>query len=94
MGQWAAHVVGFARVASNGSDALLVVAPRLPGVVMGDDQADPPLAQAWGDTALKVPSFLHGEYRDIFSAGAGDVGDMLGVAAVLGSLPVAVLTRV
>jgi (1->4)-alpha-D-glucan 1-alpha-D-glucosylmutase len=92
LGQLADHVVGFARVASNGSDALLVVAPRLPGAVMGD-QTDPPLAEAWHDTALKIPSFLHGQYRDIFSSGAGDVGDTLSVAEVLGSLPVAVLAR-
>jgi malto-oligosyltrehalose synthase len=92
-GRWAEHVVGFARVASNGSDALLVVAPRLPGAVMGE-QAEPPLADVWADTALEIPSFLHGDYQDIFSAGAGQVGDTLGVAAVLGSLPVVVLARV
>jgi (1->4)-alpha-D-glucan 1-alpha-D-glucosylmutase len=91
-GKWAEHVVGFARVAPNGEDALLVVAPRLPGAVMGD-AAEPPLAAVWGDTALKIPGFLGGEYRDIFSTGAGEVGDTLGVAAVLGSLPVAVLAR-
>jgi (1->4)-alpha-D-glucan 1-alpha-D-glucosylmutase len=92
-GRWAEHVVGFARIASNGSDALLVVAPRLPGAVMGE-QAEPPLADVWADTALEIPSFLHGDYQDIFSAGAGQVGDTLGVAAVLGSLPVVVLARV
>jgi (1->4)-alpha-D-glucan 1-alpha-D-glucosylmutase len=92
-GQWAEHVVGFARVAPNGSDALLVVAPRLPGAVMGE-RTEPPLADAWGDTTLQIPGFLRGDYGDIFSTGAGDVGDALGVAEVLGSLPVAVLARV
>jgi malto-oligosyltrehalose synthase len=91
-GTWSEHVIGFARVASNGSDALLVVAPRLPGAVMGE-RAEPPLADVWADTALKIPGFLQGDYRDIFSAGAGQVGDTLGLAAVLSSLPVAVLAR-
>ena len=92
-GTWSEHIVGFARVAPDGSDALLVVAPRLPGAVMGD-QADPPLAEAWGDTTLRVPAFLQAEYRDVFSSGSGQIGDQLSVAAVLTSLPVAVLERV
>jgi (1->4)-alpha-D-glucan 1-alpha-D-glucosylmutase len=91
-GTWAEHVVGFARVASDGSDALLVVAPRLPGAVMGD-QSDPPLGEAWGDTTLRIPGFVQAQYRDVFSSGSGQVGDQLSVAAVLTSLPVAVLAR-
>jgi malto-oligosyltrehalose synthase len=91
-GTWAAHVVGFARVASDGSDALLVVAPRLPGAVMGE-QAAPPLADAWADTVLQIPGFLQGDYRDTFSAGAGEVGVTIALSDLLRSLPVAVLER-
>jgi (1->4)-alpha-D-glucan 1-alpha-D-glucosylmutase len=91
-GRWAQHVVGFARVASDGSDALLVVAPRLPGAVMGE-RAAPPVADTWADTVLQIPGFLQGDYRDIFSAGAGEVGVSIAVSDLLRSLPVAVLER-
>jgi len=91
-GEWADHVVGFARVASDGSDALLVVAPRLPGAVMGERDT-PPLGADWGDTALKVPGFLQGDYSDIYSGGGGEIGDTLEVSELLTSLPVAVLER-
>lgn len=93
-GQWADHVVGFARVASDGSDALLVVAPRLPGAVMAQGEGfDPPVGDAWGDAVLQVPGFLQGEYREVLSGGGGAVGDTLEVSALLASLPVAVLAR-
>jgi malto-oligosyltrehalose synthase len=91
-GEWADHIVGFARVASDGSDALLVVAPRLPGAVMGERDT-PPLGADWGDTALKVPGFLQGNYRDIFSGGGGEIGDTLELSDLLSSLPIAVLER-
>jgi len=91
-GEWADHVVGFARVAPDGSDALLVVAPRLPGAVMGERDT-PPLGADWGDTTLKVPGFLQGDYWDIYSGGGGEIGDTLEVSELLTSLPVAVLER-
>jgi len=91
-GTWADHIVGFARVASDGSDALLVIAPRLPGAVMGERDA-PPLGADWGDTALKIPGFLQGDYRDIYSGGGGEIGDTLELSDLLSSLPVAVLER-
>jgi (1->4)-alpha-D-glucan 1-alpha-D-glucosylmutase len=91
-GQHAGHLVAFARVASDASDALLVVAPRLPGAVMGDDTA-PPVGDVWGDTAVRVPGFLQGTYRDTFSAGSGEIGDTIEVSSLLANLPVAVLER-
>jgi (1->4)-alpha-D-glucan 1-alpha-D-glucosylmutase len=91
-GRWADHVIAFARVSSDASDALLVIAPRLPGAVMGDD-AHPPLAERWEDTTVTVPSFVQGTYRDVFAGGSGDIGDEIDVSALLATLPVAVLER-
>lgn len=91
-GQLAEHVVAFARVSSDASDALLVVAPRLPGVVMGAEFAVP-VGELWGDAAVRVPGFLQGTYRDLFSAGSGEIGDTIDVSSLLATLPVAVLER-
>jgi (1->4)-alpha-D-glucan 1-alpha-D-glucosylmutase len=91
-GQWADHVVAFARVSSDASDALLVVAPRLPGAVMGETD-QPPVGEVWGDTAVRVPGFLQGTYRDVFSTGAGEIGDEIELSSLLANLPVAVLER-
>ncbi|HEX6257050.1 MAG TPA: malto-oligosyltrehalose synthase [Euzebyales bacterium] len=91
-GRWADHVVAFARVSSDASDALLVIAPRLPGAVMGDD-ARPPIGDMWGDTTVTVPGFVQGTYRDVFAGGSGDIGDAIEVSALLATLPVAVLER-
>jgi (1->4)-alpha-D-glucan 1-alpha-D-glucosylmutase len=91
-GTHADHVIAFARVASDGSDALLVVAPRLPGGVM-EAGSGPPLGAAWGDTALRIPGFVQGEYRDIFAGGGGAVGDTIALSDLLRTLPVAVLER-
>lgn len=91
-GAWADHVVAFGRVASDASDALLVVVPRLPGAVMGDHDG-PPLGDAWGDTVVRVPGYMRGTYRDVFSAGAGEIGDTIEVASLLATLPIAVLER-
>ncbi|HSJ43659.1 MAG TPA: malto-oligosyltrehalose synthase [Euzebyales bacterium] len=91
-GAWADHVVAFARVSSDASDALLVVAPRLPGAVMGDTD-EPPVGDVWGDTTVRVPGFLQGTYRDAFSTGSGEIGDEIEVSSLLGNMPVAVLQR-
>ncbi len=91
-GTWADHVVAFARVSSDAAAALLVIAPRLPGAVMGDD-AGPPVGEAWRDTTVRVPGFVQGTYRDVFSAGAGEIGDTIEVSSLLANLPVAVLER-
>jgi (1->4)-alpha-D-glucan 1-alpha-D-glucosylmutase len=91
-GVWADHVVVFARVSSDASDALLVVAPRLPGAVMGETD-EPPIGDAWGDTTVRVPGFLQGTHRDAFSTGSGEIGDEIEVSSLLGNLPVAVLER-
>jgi (1->4)-alpha-D-glucan 1-alpha-D-glucosylmutase len=91
-GDHAGHLVAFARVSSDASDSLLVVVPRLPGAVMGDEAA-PPLGDAWGDTAVRVPGFLQGTYRDTFSTGSGEIGDTIEASSLLANLPVAMLER-
>jgi (1->4)-alpha-D-glucan 1-alpha-D-glucosylmutase len=91
-GRWADHVVAFARVSSDASDALIVVAPRLPGAIMGED-AHPPVGDRWADTTVAVPSFVQGRYRDVLAGGSGDIGDEIEVSALLATLPVAVLER-
>ena len=91
-GERAHHLVAVARVAPDASDSLVVVVPRLPGAVMGDD-ATPPLGDVWGDTAVRVPAFLQGTYRDTFSTGSGEIGDTIEISSLLTSLPVAVLER-
>ncbi len=91
-GTRADHLVAFARVSPDASDSLLVVVPRLPGAVMGDDTT-PPVGDVWGDTAVRVPGFLQGTYRDTFSTGSGEIGDTIGASSLLANLPVAVLER-
>ena len=91
-GAWAEHIVAFGRVASDASDALLVIAPRLPGAVMGGGD-EPPLGGVWGDTSVQIPGYMRGTYRDVFSAGAGEIGDSIEVSSLLTTLPVAVLER-
>lgn len=91
-GAWADHVVVFGRVASDASDALLVVVPRLPGAVMGEHD-DPPVGEAWGDTTVRVPGYMQGTYRDVFTDGAAEIGEAIAVSSLLATLPVAVLER-
>ena len=90
-GRWADHLVAFAREAPDG-DALVVVAPRLPGAVMaGGDE--PPLASAWGDTAVGLPAQLRGSWSDVLGRGHLEAGERLAVSEVLRVLPVALLAR-
>jgi malto-oligosyltrehalose synthase len=90
-GPWAGHAVAFARVAPDG-DAAVVVAPRLPGAVMGDALA-PPVGQAWAGTAVALPDDLAGTaWRDALGGPGAGPAHRLWMSEVLAILPVAVLT--
>lgn len=98
-GAWADHVVAFARTAPDG-DALVAIAPRLPGRVMraaADDDLgglSPPTGGDWGDTAVAVPEALGGwAWIDRLGGAGVPGGEVWRVADVLGTLPVALLAR-
>nr|MBA3622810.1 hypothetical protein [Euzebyales bacterium] len=81
------HLVGYARTDAAGDAGIVVVAPRLPGAVMGPD-LDPPLGERYGDTRLELPS---GTWDDVLAGHRGHAGGQLPVAQALASLPVALL---
>lgn len=77
-GRFAQHVVAFAR-----GDGAVVVTPRLPVAVMGD-QLEAPLGERWADTRVALPA---GEWKDVLSGGKPTSA----LAALLRVLPVALL---
>jgi (1->4)-alpha-D-glucan 1-alpha-D-glucosylmutase len=85
-GTHADRLVAYARVAPDG-DALVAVAPRLPGPLMADGGW--PVGAAWGDTAIDLGDAEVG--RDLLSGRDVAGGSRLAVADVLADLPVALL---
>lgn len=97
-GTWAAHVVAYARTAPDG-DAMVTIAPRLPGHVMRDVAAQdlaalrPPVGGDWADTSVALPAGLAAaSWTDRLGGPGADTGDRLALREVLGVLPVAVLS--
>jgi (1->4)-alpha-D-glucan 1-alpha-D-glucosylmutase len=90
-GRWAEHVVAFARVSPDGSDAAVTVTPRLAGRVMGDPPAEP-LGRRWADTAVHLSGELPpGGWRDLLTGAPRSFRPALALSALLGTLPVALL---
>lgn len=102
-GRLADHVVAFARRAPDGQ-ALLVVAPRLPGAVMraaattevvtrlGIAPLRPPVGDDWAGTDLALPADLAGvAWHDVLADREVAPGQRLPLPQVLGALPVALL---
>ena len=90
----ASHSFAFARHLP-GEAAVITLAPRLWGGLIGSTDALVPPAETWGDTALEIPAELAGRYRNLVSgeeltlaAGHGPVG------ALLSRWPVALLERI
>lgn len=95
-GAWADHVVAFARLAPNG-DAVVAIAPRLPGQVMrhaaGEDLTAlrPPVGADWADTVVDLPAELASRpWTDRLGGPGASAGRQLALREVLGVLPVAV----
>lgn len=91
-GAWAGHLLAFAREAPDGA-AAVVVAPRLPGAVMGAGAAgpvQPPLGARWGDTAVVLPGEVSA-WRDQLTGRRLPAG-RTAAATLLSDLPVALLT--
>ncbi|HWB70704.1 MAG TPA: hypothetical protein VG452_00675, partial [Egibacteraceae bacterium] len=86
-GRWADHVVAFARIAPDG-DALVVVAPRLPGRVM-QGRPQPPVGEAWADTKVELDAPT---WTDLLT-GAPHGGGTRPLTQLLATLPVALLAR-
>jgi (1->4)-alpha-D-glucan 1-alpha-D-glucosylmutase len=88
-GRHADNVVAFLR--SNGEEAVLVVAPRLPAGLVAEGEW--PLGEkVWGDTALALPGDLEGKtWRDIFTGARLRTGNRVSLAQLLTRFPVAVL---
>jgi (1->4)-alpha-D-glucan 1-alpha-D-glucosylmutase len=85
-GSKAEHVVAFERAQRD--DALLVVVPRLTCGLRGDL----PIREAWGDTALRLPSDGAAAWRcQLGGQVVHSRGGTLPLAEVLSRLPVAVL---
>jgi maltose alpha-D-glucosyltransferase/alpha-amylase/(1->4)-alpha-D-glucan 1-alpha-D-glucosylmutase len=96
-GAWADHVVAFARTAPDG-DALVVLAPRLPGRIMGADAAHdpgelgPPVGTTWGDTTVAVPEAMRGQqWTDCLGGPGAPAAAHWALCDVLATLPVALL---
>jgi (1->4)-alpha-D-glucan 1-alpha-D-glucosylmutase len=85
------HVLAFARVQK--SDFAIIAAPRLmfgwldPGVLFAGPEF-------WEDTAIAVPSPLHGLKADLLTAKTIEPGGSISVAALLGSQPVGLITPI
>ena len=82
-GEWADHVVAFARTVK-GQAQVVVVVPRLPGAVMGEELAAP-VGDRWGDTAVALPDGSWVNRMTGTSVGAGAVSELFA------DVPVAVL---
>jgi (1->4)-alpha-D-glucan 1-alpha-D-glucosylmutase len=93
-GTWADHVVAFARRSLEG-DAIVTIAPRLPGRVAAAAAVagGEPIGDAWGDTAVLLGDLGGGLRTDVL--GARDLPDggaaELPLRDVLVDLPVALL---
>ncbi|API56461.1 malto-oligosyltrehalose synthase (plasmid) [Rhizobium leguminosarum] len=85
------HVLAFARVHKD--DFAIIAAPRLmfgwldPGVLFAG-------AEFWEDTAIAVPSPLHGLKADLVTGKTIEPGGSISVAALLGSQPVGLITPI
>ncbi|MBX4997168.1 malto-oligosyltrehalose synthase [Rhizobium lentis] len=85
------HVLAFARVQDG--DFAIVVAPRLmfgwldPGVLFAGPEF-------WEDTAITVPSPLHGLKADLVTGKTIEPGGSISVAALLGSQPVGLISPI
>ncbi|MBX5199031.1 malto-oligosyltrehalose synthase [Rhizobium sp. NZLR10] len=85
------HVLAFARV--HASDFAIVAAPRLmfgwldPGVLFAGPEF-------WEDTAIAVPSPLHGLKADLVTGKTIEPGGSISVAALLGSQPVGLISPI
>jgi (1->4)-alpha-D-glucan 1-alpha-D-glucosylmutase len=86
-GEHVGHVVAFARVAPDG-DALVAVAPRLPGRLLADGW---PIGDVWGDTAVDLGAV--DVARDLLSGAAVDASGPVELRRLLADLPVALLSR-
>ena len=91
-GRYADRVVAFARTGRDG-EAALTVAPRLVGAVMGE-QWQPPLAEAWADTRVRLPDELSGTaWRDTLGGPGAHASPTLALREVLATLPLALFVR-
>ncbi|NNH61810.1 malto-oligosyltrehalose synthase [Rhizobium laguerreae] len=85
------HVLAFARVHKD--DFAIIAAPRLmfgwldPGVLFAGPEF-------WEDTAIAVPSPLHGLKVDLLTGKTIEPGGSISVAALLGSQPVGLITPI
>ncbi|EJT06111.1 malto-oligosyltrehalose synthase [Rhizobium sp. CCGE 510] len=85
------HVLAFARV--HASDFAIVAAPRLmfgwldPGVLFAGPEF-------WEDTAIAIPSPLHGLKADLVTGKTIEPGGSISVAALLGSQPVGLISPI
>ena len=81
-GEWADHVVAFARTVNEAAQVVVVV-PRLPGAVMGDELRDP-VGDVWGDTTVALP-------QGTWNRRTGANVETGAVAELFSDVPVAVL---
>ncbi|WP_338661361.1 malto-oligosyltrehalose synthase [Pararoseomonas sp. SCSIO 73927] len=89
-GERAAHVLAFAR--RHGDAASLTVVTRLPARLLGEDGLPLVPAEAWGDTALRLPPALAGlPWRDALGEEAVPAREALPLRELLAALPVALL---
>src|SRR5690606_4874861 len=92
-GRFADAVVSFARESSaEAGFAAVVVATRLPHLVVGTHpDTPPPTGEAWERTAIELPSRLHGRTWRCALTGREFQGNLLPISTVLHTLPLALL---
>lgn len=84
-GKRADNVIAFAR--ADGSDALIVVAPRLAFTLVGNGQPLPP-PQFWAETQIPLPASLaNRRYRDVLSGKETTLADRINLNAIHGGSP-------
>jgi (1->4)-alpha-D-glucan 1-alpha-D-glucosylmutase len=88
-GPQARHVFAFARV--HGSEAAIVVVPRLVAEIAGI-AASPMCRSVWTSTMLHLPSYLVGvSVRHLFTGARHTLAARMPLAEILSAFPVAVL---
>ena len=86
------RVVAFTR--SLGDETIVVVVPRLVGPLMGGASTPLPPADAWGSTAVALPSGDPGTaYRDVLRGAVHSAAATLRLDTLLADFPVALLRR-
>jgi (1->4)-alpha-D-glucan 1-alpha-D-glucosylmutase len=86
------HVCAFAR--REREIVAIVVVPRLVAKLLGEREGPPVSADVWGNTIVRLPSNLVGQYRELFSGRNVVFGESVLLAELLQMFPVGIFRTV